>query len=619
MASSQHDPEKHISVDARDVGTSSDSNTEFNQDTTWETGWKARFPYLGVAALFCVWVAAGAAAVVLVFSDGKAQSTWPKKITPNVILAAINAFANIMLAVGIGQGVAIAWWRKVIRGATVTDLHHSWGFSTSLVSLVKGWKYLNFIALAALATKVAIIDSILLQRATQTYQANDPARLVSIIAPQVLSFPTTGVIPAGQNSVTYTDSLFQEEVVNYWKGGNLDSSATTAQFQGCNGACNGTLPSVGFSYSCEAVNASYFQYSSLEQVNLTEAQYQDGRSVPIFDVSFEMSWANATKNYTSIIFDSMYFTATSGTGDCSGTMGRMKCEIRPALLDSRFTLYDFDALISASNSGSTALMQLGWPLVSTTPGDLSSTSQALNAWNSVGNQLNTFDVKSFLPIAEDGSAGNTTMGGIQLVLQQYLGSSANITYNKTTETWDLQSTGTFGEQQLAAYEGYTPGTCNYMYSQGTGLNIVYAINDLGFTLTTNDYTNVDVTNTHNITVSEVSLGVHYRTNYGFMAAALACMVLCTLIVLPSYWGFWELGRQVSLAPVEIASAFMAPVLENPHAGRGVVADLLKEVGHRKVMFGELTEGRMAVEEIGKVRRVGSGPFWRSCSINILNA
>lgn len=166
-------------------------------EAAWETGVAARFPWLGIGSLVCVIISAGAAALVLALCDGRAQSTWPEKITPNVILAGINAFANIMLAIAIGQGVAIAWWRKVVHGATVTDLHHSWGFSTSMVSLVKGWKYLNFIALAALAAKLAIIDSILLQRALQTYLASDPARNVTILAPLTTTWPATGIIAAG--------------------------------------------------------------------------------------------------------------------------------------------------------------------------------------------------------------------------------------------------------------------------------------------------------------------------------------------------------------------------------------------------------------------------------------
>jgi hypothetical protein len=40
---------------------------------------------------------------------------WKKRaqLTPSVALAITNTVSNVALAIAIGQGVAIAWWRKV--------------------------------------------------------------------------------------------------------------------------------------------------------------------------------------------------------------------------------------------------------------------------------------------------------------------------------------------------------------------------------------------------------------------------------------------------------------------------------------------------------------------------
>ncbi len=607
MATPLRETEKGTYVTTHDV-PSENHNAETRPETNWKTGWKTQFPWFGVISILCVWISAGAAAIVLVCSNHKAQSSWPKKITPNVILAAINSFSDLMLAIAIGQGVAIAWWRKVVRGATVQDLHYSWGFGTSLWAMIQGWKYLNFIALAALATKVAIIDGILLQRATQTYQANDPTKNITITAPYVTSFPITGVIAKGHNAVTIPEYTFQNTVAQQWNGGSLNPSSSSL-FQGCNGVCEGTLPTVGFAYSCDTVTNSLFRYVDVQPLNLTDPKYQNA-SIPIFDVSFTMSWANATKNYTSIIFDALFYTAAGEDGDCSGNVGHMRCEMRPASLKSDFSVINYDSLTEASGTGSSASLQLGWLLHSKTmgkqSGDSSSVAQALNAWNTKGDQLNTFEVDSFLPIAEDGSPGNSTMGGIQLVLQEYMGASANISYNATSKLWDLQSEGTFANTMLGFGQGYVPDTCNYMYAQGTGLKIIYAINNLAMSISTSQaYSQSDP---FHLQVQQTKLGVHYKTAYAYMAAAIASMILCTFLVIPTYWGYWELGRPVSLAPVEIASAFMAPVLDHPAAGKGVVDDLLVEVGHRKIMFGHLDEeNRLGVQDITQVRRVGSGP------------
>jgi hypothetical protein len=70
------------------------------------------------------------------------------------------------------------------------------------------------------------------------------------------------------------------------------------------------------------------------------------------------------------------------------------------------------------------------------------------------------------------------------------------------------------------------------------------------------------------------------------------------------WGFWELGRKVTLGPMEIASAFQAPALQAPGvtAAGGEVSTLLKEVGARQVRYGEVG-GQLAVAEAEVTKRL----------------
>jgi hypothetical protein len=70
----------------------------------------------------------------------------------------------------LGNGVAIAWWRKMLKGsATIKDLHRSWSFSTSIKNIAFAGKYFNLIVLAALTTKLTIIDSTLMQKVFLNY------------------------------------------------------------------------------------------------------------------------------------------------------------------------------------------------------------------------------------------------------------------------------------------------------------------------------------------------------------------------------------------------------------------------------------------------------------------
>jgi hypothetical protein len=92
---------------------------------------------------------------------------------------------------------------------------------------------------------------------------------------------------------------------------------------------------------------------------------------------------------------------------------------------------------------------------------------------------------------------------------------------------------------------------------------------------------------------QISDVVHYMTNFDFMAAGVVTTLIAVLLVVPAYWKYGQLGREVTLGPIEVASAFQAPILTQ---GRrygvketGKVDDLLKDVGERKVMYGFVDE------------------------------
>ncbi|PVH77582.1 hypothetical protein DL98DRAFT_591181 [Cadophora sp. DSE1049] len=92
------------------------------------------------------------------------------------------------------------------------------------------------------------------------------------------------------------------------------------------------------------------------------------------------------------------------------------------------------------------------------------------------------------------------------------------------------------------------------------------------------------------------------------------MLFCVFCVLPVYYGYWELGRPVTLGPFEIAAAFRAPDLHHPT--NAPIETLIKEVGGRKVKFGEVLggndKGKMVVADAGMVASVsGNGGAARS--------
>lgn len=89
----------------------------------------------------------------------------------------------------------------------------------------------------------------------------------------------------------------------------------------------------------------------------------------------------------------------------------------------------------------------------------------------------------------------------------------------------------------------------------------------------------------------------YQTNKTFMNAAAAVSVLSLIFVAVTFWGWWELGRDMSLNPLEVAKAFGAPLLAG--VGSNVsVKKMPKEVLNTRIRYGELTNNGIGQGKLG---------------------
>lgn len=152
-------------------------------------------------------------------------------------------------------------------------------------------------------------------------------------------------------------------------------------------------------------------------------------------------------------------------------------------------------------------------------------------------------------------------------------------------------------------------SCSYSFSDPIDY-LVQQINQIMFSLGT-DMSEMDPDNNLSQTQSYTALvyrdKIHYVTEFRFMWGAVASMIVCILCVLPTYWGYWTLGRKVTLGPFEIANAFRAPMLYHPEASNAPVDELLEVVGQRQVKYGKIVAGdaagRLGVAEPEVVERV----------------
>lgn len=81
----------------------------------------------------------------------------------------------------------------------------------------------------------------------------------------------------------------------------------------------------------------------------------------------------------------------------------------------------------------------------------------------------------------------------------------------------------------------------------------------------------------------------YKTNWRYGISATAINLLGIIAVIPVFWGFWTLGRDTTMSPIEIAKAFQAPILDDVTSNADV-EQLIKEKGELTIKYGVVDKG-----------------------------
>jgi hypothetical protein len=226
-------------------------------------------------------------------------------------------------------------------------------------------------------------------------------------------------------------------------------------------------------------------------------------------------------------------------------------------------------------------------------------------------------VGSYINITDTREVGGlTTLGGIATALDQFLSAYATITYNgeyESASVWALKQQGPLAQTMM--YGPPVMGSCDCSFRDESLDTVVEAINQLTFLTSIgmidqtafmgravglNDQATIYGVGKNSTTAfrsldgtMQISDVVYYRTSYWFMGFGVLSTLIVMGLVIPSYWKYGELGRDVTLGPIEVASAFRAPMLTegrtNAAEAGGDIKELIKDVGHRKVMYGFVDE------------------------------
>lgn len=615
---------KYAPNDYRNTGTWTDSaypkkqeydvearEVDYDDGIDWKPGYKHQFPWIGFAGLVTIIVATAMAIAILGLSNKELVTEWPFKrypVQPNVLLNIANQVQNLGLITLIGQGLAIAWWRKALRGSSLRTLHRNHAYSYSFFAIVTSGKHFNLIALAALMTKFAVVDSTLFQKATKTVvtqKVNYTNATVTGWIEQEWA-PNTGGIPGDEGTIKTVDSAWADVVDAYngkvANGKVHDLLKGKASFFDCpyRQECHGKIRALGFAFSCNTTTED-IDYGALRKPELTGTT----QSWPLWDVRFETEWSTPDKPYANVRFDMLYVDSHAGSSNesCPGTLTKRSCGIRPAIVENPVTvMMPSEQELDGGNIvthikffDDNKNWTLGAPLDS--------------------EQIDGVKVVKYVDLDE--SFGNvSTVSAMTYVFNNLYNSNANLTF---TTGWDLHSQGSQaqtifyaekddGDHEKCWYNIQKPGR------DDPAIEILRKINTFGFVagLYLNGAPTLDrkVREQNNMAHQIIETAVtgiveQYQTSFAYVGGAIAATLITVLLVLPVYWGFWELGRKVTLGPLEISHAFNAPIIrpEKIQNHHGDFDQVLQEVGKRKVQYGQLVgapPGEMGIAEPHKV-------------------
>lgn len=255
----------------------------------------------------------------------------------------------------LGNGIAIAWWRKTLKGSSIADLHRSWAFSTSVKEIIFSLKYFNIVALAALTAKLTLIDSTLMQKALTFYNAVDQSaiNITDIRGFASPTWPITGtVIDQGGEPGLMENSM--GDTLRMWAqtGGSYPN-----QWHGCKqGFCYIQVPGIGFAFDCKEEDPEAINYGQ----TLTKAagRSTDASTATLFDIKFSAVYFDGSSAVDSAGFtaprmpirdggDSTDATQSSylqmnvtytkakdegRNSDCPGTKFKQTCKLWPAVV-----------------------------------------------------------------------------------------------------------------------------------------------------------------------------------------------------------------------------------------------------------------------------------------------
>ena len=317
---------------------------------------------------------------------------------------------------------------------------------------------------------------------------------------------------------------------------------------GCGSSCTTEVQGAGFTIDCEKETTNIENSALAQRIPYAEIIGEGPlKQVQplVFETSFDYITETRKHRYTQFTMQFKHSTAEFIGDKCPGTLTTRSCTVKPGTV--------------------------------TYPVAIDNGTISLARAPPQGYQRTSIPIKGFEVDKGD------PFGGFSLVLNMLYSDSAQLEY---TSHWFLAMSQLTSYKYYVAPKGASQNTtipiCAVSF-EDPAEDIIQILDELACRTALESANSSSIQNIRSQQTSRVTI---FQSNYGFLATAISFTIFTILIILGTCDGWWALGREFSLSPLEIAKAFDAPLLHGADSN-APVEKLKKQVGDRHAKYGEI--------------------------------